>query len=108
MNIGMLWFDNDPNIVMTAKIARASKYYQNKYGKAPSLCFVHPSMLPLVDVKKNGRSGNGKSASKSDAPLEVVKAGNVEIRSNRSILPNHFWIGINGKLNGNGSDSSAR
>jgi hypothetical protein len=108
MNIGMLWFDNDPNMVMTAKIARAAKYYQNKYGDAPSLCFVHPSMLPLVDDKKNGLSGNGKSAPKSDAPLEVVKAGNVEIRSNRSILPNHFWIGINGKLNGNGSGSSAR
>jgi hypothetical protein len=71
MNIGMLWFDNDPKADLSSKIARAVDYYQKKYGQAPDLCYVHPSML------------------KEDDP----KTGKVEIRSNRSVLPNHFWIG---------------
>ena len=107
MNVGMLWFDNDPSMVMTAKVARAAKYYQNKYGAHPTLFFVHPSMLPLNGIgKSNGRNGNGKPVHKEKSKEdEVVMAGSVEIRSNRTILPNHFWIGVNGKSNGNGANS---
>ena len=98
MNVGMLWFDNDPSMVMTAKVARAAKYYENKYGTHPTLCFVHPSMLPLNGNGKSNGNGNGKQIpKKKDNEDEVVMAGSVEIRSNRTILPNHFWIGINGK-----------
>ncbi len=71
MNIGMLWFDNDPKADLSSKITRAVDYYQKKYGQIPDLCYVHPSML----------QGDG------------MKTGKVEIRSNRSVLPNHFWIG---------------
>lgn len=73
MNIGMLWFDNDPKADLRVKIERAATYYQTKYGQSPNLCFVHPSMISS----------------------EAGKAGLVEIRPNRSVLPNHFWIGIN-------------
>ncbi len=71
MNIGMLWFDNDPRADLFSKIARAMDYYQKKYGQAPDLCYVHPSMLNE----------------------STPKPGKIEIRSNRSVLPNHFWIG---------------
>ncbi len=74
MNIGMLWFDNDAKADLAAKIRRASAYYQAKYGREPNLCFVHPTMLPTA------------------AP----DAG-VEIRTTRSVLPNHFWLGVNTK-----------
>ena len=72
MNIGMLWFDNDPKAELVTKIERAASYYQSKYGQSPTLCFVHPSMLPAAPQK----------------------AGAIEVRSNKSVLPNHFWIGI--------------
>lgn len=71
MNIGMLWFDNDPKTDLAAKIARAASYYAHKYGQSPDLCFVHPSLLP-------------------GGPL---RSGKIEVRPNRSILPNHLWIG---------------
>ena len=97
MNVGMLWFDNDPKIVLTAKVARAAKYYSNKYGKSPTVCFVHPSMMPVdapSKVSKNGNvNGNGKSQN------QKVNAGEVEIKSSQSIMPDHFWIGVNGRLN---------
>jgi hypothetical protein len=73
MNIGMLWFDNDPKTDLSVKIERAVAYYRTKYGQSPNLCFVHPSML-------------------SDPQSNPAK---VEVRANNSVRPNHFWIGIN-------------
>lgn len=72
MNTGMLWFDNNPKTDLETKIIKAAKYYQNKYGQHPNLCFVHPSML---DQKKQSPAG-------------------FEIRSSTKILPNHLWLGI--------------
>ncbi len=73
MNIGMLWFDNDHKADLATKIQRAATYYQHKYGKAPNLCMVHPRTL-----------GN-----------EPVRGSAIEVKTTRSILPNHFWLGIN-------------
>ena len=88
MNIGMLWFDNDPKVNLDAKIERAALYYTRKYGKNPTLCFVHPSMLANPATKNGGES----------LPVQIksLAAGRIEVRSNRSVLPNHFWIGVNG------------
>ncbi|OGO31077.1 MAG: hypothetical protein A2136_07330 [Chloroflexi bacterium RBG_16_54_11] len=74
MNIGMLWFDNDNKSDLATKIQRAAHYYQSKYGKAPDLCFVHPRTLGESTWKGNG----------------------IEVRTTRSVLPNHFWLGVNG------------
>lgn len=83
MNIGMLWFDNDPKAEIGIKIERAASYYRTKYGKAPNLCFVHPSML-------GGDAVSQAAEQTVDAPKSVA----VEVRASRSVLPNHFWIGI--------------
>ena len=72
MNIGMLWFDNDNKADLAAKLQRASAYYQQKYGRTPNLCFVHPSMLGANAAPNNG----------------------IELRTTRSVLPNHFWLGV--------------
>lgn len=72
MNIGMLWFDNDTKSELSSKIQRAATYYQQKYGKTPNVCFVHPSMIPANTQPKL----------------------NLELRTTRSVLPNHFWLGI--------------
>jgi len=72
MNVGMLWFDNDPSSELEDKISRAAGYYEKKYGMTPDLCFVHPSML------KN----------------KTLPSSSIQIKTDRSILPNHFWIGI--------------
>lgn len=92
MNIGMLWFDNDPKSNLDSKIERAAIYYRDKYGRSPTLCFVHPTML------------NGKPEAAAPPPSEGRElrpdkrfaACGIEVRSNQSVLPNHFWIGVNG------------
>jgi hypothetical protein len=75
MDIGMLWFDNDPKSDLTNKVNRAVAYYSRKYGEEPNLCFVHPSMI------QESRTESGK----------------VTIFSNTTILPHHFWIGVQQK-----------
>jgi len=82
MNVGMLWFDNDPKTELSAKVERAASYYRNKYGSTPTLCFVHPTMLAKLIPGNAEQTG--------------YKAAGVEVRSTRSVLPNHFWIGVNG------------
>ncbi len=81
MDIGMLWFDNDKKSDYEAKIERAATYYRDKYGKAPNLCFVHPCMIP------NNVSNNTEETS--------IKSQGVEVRTSKTMLPNHFWIGVN-------------
>ena len=83
MNIGMLWFDNDTKTELPAKIDRAANYYREKYGKKPNVCFVHPSMLKLEPTEITNKT---------------ISRGEIEIRTSKSVLPNHFWIGINGTL----------
>ena len=97
MNIGMLWFDNDPKAGLDRKVQRAADYYRNKYGRTPTLCFVHPSMLPApVPSPKNGRSTLNDDSDTPHVEDRNYVTGGVEVRSHRSVLPNHFWIGVNG------------
>ena len=71
MHTGMLWFDNS-QVALDIKIQKAMDYYRKKYGHAPDLCLVHPSML-------------------KDAALEGKK---ITVRSYRPVLPGHIWIGV--------------
>jgi len=68
----MLWFDDGPQ-ALKDKVERAVSFYGNKYGRTPTLCLVHPATL-----------ADGK---------EGVVAG-VTLRSSRTVLPNHFFVGI--------------
>lgn len=72
MEIGMLWFDNDPQLELGEKVRKAADYFQNKYRQAPNVCFVHPSMITDVSTQ----------------------AGMVAICSHSAIQPHHFWIGF--------------
>ena len=94
MNVGMLWFDNDQRVALETKVERAVDYYREKYGLTPTLCFIHPSMLtPITSIQNRGTL--------EPTPPEKYFAAGVEVRANRSILPNHFWIGVNGVAESN-------
>lgn len=103
MNVGMLWFDNDLKAELAAKVERAASYYLKKYGVAPTICFVHPSML------SNGNSAVSQaslaSAVTESQETKTIQAAGVEVRSNRSVLPNHLWIGVVRKFEANATGS---
>jgi hypothetical protein len=71
MKTGMLWFDNSSRS-LKEKVESAVLYYREKYGQSPTLCFVNPATL-------SGKEG---------------PANGVEVRSARSVMPDHFWIGV--------------
>ena len=83
----MLWFDNDKQADLDAKVKRAVTYYRKKYGQNPNLCFVNPCMIPT--------NGNGRKPTQNNG--SSLKSSGVEIRESNTLLPNHFWIGINRK-----------
>ena len=70
MEVGMLWYD-DTKKELSEKVARAVEYYTSKYGVAPTLCFVNPNMLRQAEVM-----------------------GSVQVRPARTVLSNHFWVGV--------------
>lgn len=90
MEIGMLWFDNDKKASIPSKVEKAARYYTEKYGVNPNLCYVHPQTV-------KGENGNGKGKSrKSDR--QPLKIGTILVLKNEKVLPDHFWIGVrNGK-----------
>ncbi|HBY92535.1 MAG: hypothetical protein M5U01_10480 [Ardenticatenaceae bacterium] len=71
MQIGLLWFDDDKQRPAAEKIAQAARRYREKFGRAPTVCFVNPS-----------------------EPIESERVGNVVVRTLRTVLPHHFWIGV--------------
>lgn len=79
MESGMLWFDSDSNSDLASKVLKAAAYYREKYGKEPNSCYVHPAMIAEENVNA--------------APITVL--------SNTTILPHHFWIGVQKQTNSN-------
>lgn len=72
MDTGMLWFDNNLQEDIESKIDRAAILYQQKYGRKPDLCFVHPSLL------------------KKSSPRRT----DMEIRAAGMVLPDYLWLGL--------------
>lgn len=90
MEIGMLWFDEGPGSVKE-KVSRAAEFYAAKYGEKPTVCMIHPDTL-------GSREG---------------RVGGIQLLAERSILPNHFWIGVEespaeAEPSGNGKGKKAR
>jgi hypothetical protein len=74
MEIGMLWYDDDAKRKLDDKVARAVEYYRSKYGVPPTVCFVNPNLLAAEGAPE-------------------IAAG-VRLRPARTVLINHFWIGL--------------
>jgi hypothetical protein len=72
MHTGMLWFDNTRQLDLGSKVERAATYYRRKYHREPTLCLVHPGAL-------------------SEHESHV---GPLTVRGHASVLPGHFWIGV--------------
>lgn len=74
IEVGLLWFDDDPGKGLEEKVHAVAARYWRKFGEPPNVCFVHPATL----------GDNGK--------LRMV--GNVLLKSRRTVLRNHFWVGV--------------
>lgn len=71
MKVGLLWYDDDPARDLSQKVGRAASRYQQKFGRQPTACYVHPSVLE-GDVRQVGR---------------------IKVLALASVLRHHFWVG---------------
>lgn len=74
---GLLWLD-DSDKSLHEKVKGATTHYRVKHGRYPNLCYVHPSALDrgICD-----------------------RVGDVVIVARKSVLPHHFWIGVEKEKN---------
>jgi hypothetical protein len=78
MEVGLLWYDNDPRRALEDKIGLAVRRYRERYGRWPNICYVHPTALnKSTDVVMGGVEGA--------STIRVVSAAN--------ILLHHLWLG---------------
>ena len=81
MDIGLLWFDDDPRRGLEDKVGRAAKRYREKYGRWPNTCYVHPQVVTDHLGQELRLAGTRKSHDK----IRVISAPN--------ILLHHYWLG---------------
>lgn len=74
MASGLLWYDGDKKRPLEEKIKDAARRYREKFGRAPTVCYLHPTTL---------NSENGKEK----------RVGRVRLVPRSNILPHHFLIG---------------
>jgi hypothetical protein len=82
MEVGLLWYDNDSERALEDKIGRAAQRYQEKYGRWPNTCYVHPQVMDGAagqELRLAFRRQNRETM------IRVVSAPNV--------LLHHFWVG---------------
>lgn len=85
MEIGLLWFDDDPRRGLEDKLGRAAQRYRDKYGRWPNMCYVHPKVL----ADQTGEELRVPCTSlRPPSVIRVVSAPN--------ILLHHYWLGENG------------
>ncbi|MEK9207532.1 MAG: hypothetical protein AAB922_03560 [Patescibacteria group bacterium] len=72
MKIGLLWYDSLAVRPLEERIARGVAYYRDKYHIVANRCYVNPTTL-----------GD-----------KQIRVGIVEVLPSKTVLPNHFWIGV--------------
>ena len=81
MEVGLLWFDNDPKVGLEEKIRRAAVRYAEKFGRPANLCVLNPATLGCRPATADG--------------LEVLLDGRtIKVLAARQVLPHHFWVGV--------------
>jgi hypothetical protein len=85
MEVGLLWYDDDPRRALGDKVGRAAERYREKYGRWPNTCYIHPQAgADLGSSELRVICGSSKPPS----TIRVVAAPN--------ILLHHYWLGENG------------
>lgn len=71
MDMGLLWYD-DSQADFATKVIEAKERYEEKFGRKPNSCYVHPQSLPRAGTPANG----------------------IKVVASPTVLPNHFWVGV--------------
>jgi hypothetical protein len=98
MQTGLLWYDDDPQRPLEAKISLAAERYRDKYGRLPDTCYVHPQAVashPAGNLQVTCHLAPSASQPSGHRTPTAAAASNGTVRvvSAPYILVNHFWLG---------------
>lgn len=82
MEIGLLWYDDDPHRGLEDKVERAAQRYREKYGRWPNTCFVHAPAVAHQATEGTQMMCGSKGPQKQ---VRLIPAPN--------ILRHHYWVG---------------
>lgn len=71
MELGELFLIEDTRMSPEARVLWAAERYRRRYGQDPSLCLVHPSLLPAAGGRIAG----------------------LRVEAKPALLPNYLWLG---------------
>jgi hypothetical protein len=71
MHMGLMWFDDDPRKTIEVKMEQAAARYHEKYGSAPTACYV----------SMGAAAAGGKHGAMRIVPSRAVRA-------------NYLWVGM--------------
>ncbi len=91
--IGLLWFDDDPNRDLKQKVGNAAKRYAEKFGRQPTVCYVHPSMLNGLENSDNGHAASSSPRGGTSAISLDIGDLHLRVVPRRSVLRHHLWVG---------------
>jgi len=89
MEVGLLWYDDDPRRGLEDKVERAAQRYREKHGRWPNTCYVH-SRTVLSQAEKDRHAICGAEGPQDK--IRLVPAPN--------ILLHHYWLGVSAKKTG--------
>jgi len=98
MQTGLLWYDDDPQRPLEAKISLAAERYRDKYGRLPDTCYVHPQAVASrpagsLQVTCHAAPAASQPSGHRTAAAATPSNGTVRVVSAPNILVNHFWLG---------------
>jgi len=71
MEIGTLWFDDNPTRDLATKLQCAAEYYRQKYGRIPTVCQVNPA-----------------------EGLAPDRVSGISVQRSTKVLLGHLWLGV--------------
>lgn len=72
MEVGELFYIEDPSLNLEERVLWAADRYQKRFGQQPTLCLIHPSLL------KKGQK----------------RFGRLRLEAKKSVLPTYLWMGV--------------
>lgn len=72
MKTGLLWYDDDPKRSLPDKVRLAVRYYREKHGHEPNVCYIH----------------------RAEWEDGVSMVDGVVLRTTPYILAYHMWLGV--------------
>jgi hypothetical protein len=95
LNIGLLWFDDDPRKPLARKVGEAAERYWQRFAVAPTACHIWRS----PDPGPKTTPASPAAEERLDLLLPSIAGESPRLLSlalvpSATIRPNYFWVGV--------------